>query len=213
MSKQTEAAYHYIKQRIIDGSYMPYQKLTEAHLAETIGVSRNTIKKALLKLEQEKLVTIEENKGASIKSFTLEEVMNYLDIRAVLEGLVAKSIAKNISSTELEKMNIILQEMAIRLEDKKYDEYADLNKDFHSVIYKATKNNQAVELLDMIKTQLKRFQFRIILVQGRVQESYKEHIKVYEALAAHNELEAEEALKNHVFNIRRTISENYHLFL
>lgn len=212
MSKQTEAAYHYIKEKIIDGSYMPHQKLTEAQLAETIGVSRNTIKKALLKLEQEKLVTIEENKGASIKSFTLEEVMNYLDIRAVLEGLVGRSIAKNIRMTELEKLNNVLQEMAIRLEEKKYDEYADLNKDFHNVIYSITKNSQAVELLDMIKTQLKRFQFRIILVQGRVQESYKEHMKIYEALKAHDEIKAEEALKTHVFNIRHTISQNYHLF-
>jgi DNA-binding GntR family transcriptional regulator len=97
MSNQTELAYDFIRQRILDGTYRPAQRIVETQLAETIGVRRNTIKKALLKLEQDNLITIEENKGATIKSFTLDEVMNYMEIREVLEGFIAKKAAKCIS--------------------------------------------------------------------------------------------------------------------
>ena len=95
--KQTDAAYHYMKDKILDGTFKPAQKLVETQLAELIGVSRNTVKKALLKLEQENLVALEVNKGATIKSFTLEEILNYLEIQELLDGLVVKSAIRNMT--------------------------------------------------------------------------------------------------------------------
>ena len=80
-----DKAYEYIKTRIMDGRFHPSQKLIENDLAQSIGASRNTIKKALLKLEQENLVILEPNKGAKIKAFELQEIKNYLEIREVLE--------------------------------------------------------------------------------------------------------------------------------
>jgi DNA-binding GntR family transcriptional regulator len=213
MSRQTDIAYQYIKQKILEGEYKPSQKLTEIQLAELIEVSRSTIKKALLKLQQENLVTIENNKGASIKSFTLEEVMNYLEIREVLEGLVARSVAKKISEFELEKLKNILDEMKVRLQSNKLDEYSILNKSFHKEMYKAAKNVQAVELINMIRTQLIRYQFRTILVPGRNQASYEEHEKIYEALKLRDETAAEEAVRNHIVNVRETINNNYQYLL
>jgi len=213
MSRQTDVAYQYIKQRILEGEYKPAQKLTEIQLAELIEVSRSTVKKALLKLQQENLVTIENNKGASIKSFTLEEVINYLEIREVLEGLVARSVAKEISESGLEELKRILGEMKIRLQNNKLDEYSILNKSFHKEMYKAAKNVQAVELINMIRTQLIRYQFRTILVPGRNQASYTEHEKIYEALKLRDETAAEEAVRNHIFNVRETIRLNYQYLL
>jgi DNA-binding GntR family transcriptional regulator len=213
MSRQTDIAYQYIKQRILEGEYKPAQKLTEVQLAELIEVSRSTVKKALLKLQQENLVTIENNKGASIKSFTLEEVMNYLEIREVLEGLVARSVAKKISELEIEELKKILDEMKIRLQSNKLDEYSILNKSFHKEMYKAAKNVQAVELINMIRTQLIRYQFRTILVPGRNQASYEEHEKIYEALKLRDEAAAEEAVRKHISNVRETINLNYQYLL
>ncbi len=44
-----ETAYVYIKERILNNTYKPSQKLTEIQLADEIGVSRNTIKKSVVK--------------------------------------------------------------------------------------------------------------------------------------------------------------------
>lgn len=213
MSKQTDAAYQYIKLKILDGTYKPSQKLIESQLSEAIGVSRNTIKKALLKLEQENLVVVENNKGAIIKSFTLEEVINYLEIRAALEGLVAKNVAMIIGPSELKRLKKILDEMAVHLENNRFDEYSALNGNFHNIIYGLARNKQAVELINIIKTQLIRYHFRTILVPGRTQNSHKEHTKIYEALAAHDAQKAQESVENHIANVRQTIEQNYRYLL
>ncbi|GAE35025.1 GntR family transcriptional regulator [Halalkalibacter akibai] len=209
MSRPMEIAYQFIKGKILEGTYKPSQKVTETELAETIGVSRNTIKKALLKLEQENLVNIENNKGAFIKSFTLEEVVNYLEIREVLEGLVARTAAVNITDTELEKMKDTLSMMGEHLANNRYDAYSSLNKDFHNIIYEASRNTQAVDMINVIKNQLLRYHFRTILVPGRNLSSYEEHQNIYKAFEERNGEEAEKYIRIHIANVRKTVEENF----
>lgn len=209
MSKQTDIAYQYIREKIVDGTFMPSQKLIEIQLAEVIGVSRSTVKKALLKLKEENLVEIKDNKGATIKSFTLEEVLNYLEIREVLEGLVARSAANNISDEDLQRLKLILDEMEGYQKNNEFDKYSGRNKDFHAIIYNSAKNVQAVEIIKMIRTQLIRYQFRTILVPGRNQSSFAEHTAIYKALKARDEKLVEEAVRKHITEVRRTIQNNY----
>nr|WP_250629299.1 GntR family transcriptional regulator [Bacillus subtilis] len=209
MSRQTDYAYDYIKQRILDGTFYPSQKLIENDLAETIQVSRNTLKKAFLKLEQENLVKIEKNKGATIKSFSLDEIINYLEIREVIEGLVARTAARNITDSDLATLEEILENMQEHIQTKQFDEYSKCNKVFHDVIYNASKNVQAVEMIKVIKTQLQRVHFKTILVPGRTEESLREHTQILEAFKKRDEQEVEEAVKFHISQIRNTIKKNY----
>ncbi|WP_338448196.1 GntR family transcriptional regulator [Niallia oryzisoli] len=209
MSQQTETAYHFIKERILDGTYKPSQKLIEAQLSQDVGVSRNTIKKALLMLSRENLVELEKNKGATIKSYTMEEVVNYMQIRAVLEGLVAKNATKKITDSDLQVLEQIVQQMKTYTEENDFDRYTLLNNEFHEIIYKASENKQAVEMINTIKNQLKRINFRSLLLPGRNQESLQEHIRIYEALKNRNEKEAAEAVEHHVDHVRQVIVHNY----
>lgn len=209
MSGQTQHAFEYIKNKILNGIYHPSQKLTESQLAEEIGVSRNTIKKALMMLEKENLVVVESNKGATIKSFTLEEIINFMEIREALEGIVARSAAKQISEAGLKKLEELLEKMDEHLRNNQFDEYSLLNREFHKTIYDASKNAQAVDMINTIKTQLNRIHFRTILMPGRNQDSYKEHKRILEALKSRDEKEAEEAIQNHVAQVRKTIADHY----
>ncbi|MED4599251.1 GntR family transcriptional regulator [Paenibacillus validus] len=213
MSAQMETAYVYIKERILNNTYKPSQKLTEIQLADEIGVSRNTIKKALLKLEQENLVEMEENKGATIKSFTLEEILNYLEIREALEVLTIKSAIHQMSDADIKELGQILKDMEIQVQNGNFTQYSALNKQFHNIIYKSSKNIQSVELINLIKTQLSRVDIRSVLVPGRNQQSLEEHTRIFQALKNRDEKEAEEAMRAHISNVRRTIRDNHLILL
>lgn len=211
MGNQTELAYDFIRQRILDGTYRPAQRIIETQLAEAIGVSRNTLKKALLKLDQENLITIEENKGATIKSFTLDEVMSYMEIREVLEGFIAKKAAKLISEEKLVQLEEILEKMIEYGRNNQFDEHTKLNEEFHQIIYTSSGNSQAVEIVRTIKTQLTRYRFRTLLIPGRSDNSYKEHEHIFEALKNHDEKLAEEYTKQHVAYVRQAIKANFNI--
>ena len=213
MAVQTEHVYEYIKARILNGTYLPSQRLLESRLAEETGASRHTIKKALLKLSQDNLIKLEDNKGAVIRSFTLEEVLNCLQIRRVLEGLICALAAKNISDGELDELEKILANMKESMSQDRHEDYSKLNRAFHNIIYAASKNQNAVDIVQSIKTQMIRMQFRTSLIPGRSQLSYEEHCKIFAALKARYEDLAEEAAKNHICNVMRTIEDNYRLVI
>lgn len=206
---QADLAYRYIKEKILNGDLKPAEKLIETQLAESIGVSRSTVKKALLKLEQENLVVIELNKGASVKSFTLEEIINYMEIQAVLEGLIIDSAVSNISEKELKKLGSILQQMKSYIEEQQFEEYSSCNKKFHDVIYSVAQNKQAIEMIKQIKTQLLRYRFRTVLVPGRSGNSYQEHQAIYQAFADRDSKKARAAVQEHIRKVQETIQLHY----
>lgn len=213
MKRPAEIAYEFIKERILEGIYQPSQKLVENELAVEIGVSRNTVKKALLKLEQENLIALENNKGATIKSFSLQEISNYLKIREVLEGLIATDAAKNITNEDILQLELILVEMKDNLQAHQFDAYSQGNLRFHDVIYHASNNQQAVDMVKIIKQQLKRLQFKTILVPGRNESSFEEHSSILQALKARDGERAEAELKKHVANVRHTIENHYNVLM
>src|SRR3954452_23504897 len=86
---QLEYAYQRLKDAIANGIYMPNQRLIEAEVTQALGVSRTTLRAALIRLHQEGLVEIEVNRGARVRAFGLDEAVEILSVREVLEGLAA----------------------------------------------------------------------------------------------------------------------------
>lgn len=82
---------------------------------------------------------MEENKGATIKSFTLEEILNYLEIREALEVLTIKSAIHQMSDADIKELGQILKDMEIQVQNGNFTQYSALNKQFHNIIYKSSK--------------------------------------------------------------------------
>jgi DNA-binding GntR family transcriptional regulator len=210
---QTSHTHQEIRQRILDGVFRPCEPLTEVSLAAELGVSRNTIRKALLKLESENLVVIEENKRARVRSFTLQEVMQYLDVREVLEGFVVRQSVPFLGSAEVAEMRTILGEMKSCIDSHDLLQYSRHNQRFHDVIYRACPNRPAVEMTTVIKNQLKRHNLKTILVRGRGEDSLKEHRKIVAAIDRQDADEAEKAMRTHIANLRTVLLNHYELLL
>jgi DNA-binding GntR family transcriptional regulator len=212
MIRANQIAYEYIRSRIIDGTFRPAQRLVEAQLAQDIGVSRNTVKKVLLQIEQERLITIEDNKGARVLSLSIEEIQEYYEIRRSLEVLVVRAAVRRITDEELMRMRQILVEMVELKKNQDYDNYSKGNRRFHDIIYDASGKTVAVEMIKGIKMQLIRFQFRTMLAPGRSDNSVLEHQALLDALANGDEEAATLAITRHIDNVVDTIVKYKALF-
>lgn len=212
MVRANEIAYAYIKARILDGTFRPAQRLVEAQLVEDIGVSRNTVKKALMLLSREGLVTIEDNKGATIRSLDLGEVAEYYEIRIALEKIIVQHAAKNITKSDLDEMSSLLDKMKSLSTVKDFDAYSECNRQFHNIIYAAARKPIITDIIQNIKTQLKRFQIKTMLVPGRADHSLEEHEAILNALRNHDAVVAEKVIVTHVSHVVETITEYKNLF-
>ena len=206
---QTAYVYESLKKKINEGFYSPAENLREAMLAKEYSVSRNTVKKALLMLEADAYVTIEQNKGARVRSYSKTEVLEFLSLREVIEGFVVSLTAKLISDDEIKDLNNKLDIMAEKLRTEDFLGYSALNQKFHEVIYSICPNRMAVEILIKLKNQMKKYNSKSILIPGRRDTSLGEHKAILAALAEHDPEKARELTQKHIHNVYETYDKYY----
>jgi DNA-binding GntR family transcriptional regulator len=151
-AKQPEA-YAEIRARIISGGFQPGQRLVEERLARELGMSRTPIRQALTRLEAEGLVALIPNRGAVVCSYTVEDVLEIYDLRALLEGHAARRAASQITAREVNRLWKLVEAMesfnaevfASREEAVRW--FATRNNEFHRAIHEASRNRRLVELL------------------------------------------------------------------
>ena len=101
-----------IRSAILRGELKPGSKLTEQDLAAELEVSRTPIREAIRQLEVERLVSRTPFVGVTVTQLSPEEVIELLDIREVLEGLVARLATRNMDSVHLQRLKKSLQQLA-----------------------------------------------------------------------------------------------------
>lgn len=213
MAAQTMQVYNSLKESILNGTYSPSESLKEMDLAQQYKVSRNTIKKCLLMLEKKGLVVIELNKGAKVRSYSLSEVLNFFELRAVLEGFIIKLAVPALKSDDIKHLEGILKTMKQHFNEKQLIEYSKCNQEFHSIIHKSCPNELAVEMSQTLKNQMSKYNTKTILVPGRSNESLAEHQAILDAIKANDADLAELKMKQHILNVRKTFEDNFSLLI
>lgn len=211
MAQISKKTYEIIKKRILDGTYAPGQPLVELSLAEELGVGRNTIRQALLHLENDKLIEMQKNRSATVKSPSKKEVIQLYEIRERLEGLIAYYDAKDLTDKDLDMLKNYIDMMKQYLSHNQLMEYSNTNIEFHKILYEGCSNKQAIELLKTINLQLRKYKKRTILITGRGANSCREHENIYRALSRHDSEAAEIAMREHIHNVKTTMMENYEI--
>lgn len=142
-----------LRHLILVGEYGPRERLIEEQLAERLGVSRTPIRQALTRLEAEGLVEIAPNRGAMVCSFSIEDVWDIYDLRAVLEGYAARRAASRIGEEELSRLRALagdMEDLARRGfsdHEEEIRRLVTLNNEFHGTIVEASRNGRLEKLI------------------------------------------------------------------
>jgi DNA-binding GntR family transcriptional regulator len=192
---------------ILTGEYGPDERLIEEQLAERLGVSRTPVRQALTMLEAEGLVEITPNRGATVCSFSIEDVWDIYDLRAVLEGHAARRAAGRIERRELERMRELAREMEGL--PGQFDDHEEeiralvaLNQEFHGTIVEASRNRRLERLINRtveIPLMFKAF-YWYTLHERTISNHY--HRQILEALENGDADRAETIMREHVYEGR-----------
>jgi DNA-binding GntR family transcriptional regulator len=205
---QLEYAYQRLKDAVMNGVYMPNQRLIEAEVTQALGVSRTTLRAALIRLHEEGLVEIEVNRGARVRAFSLIEAVEILRVREVLEGLAAVLAIEKATPEDIAELREVVVEMEDALAADDVMRYAGLNNRFHNVILAAADHEIVTRILGSLRYPLIRYQFGSILVPGRRDQSLAEHQAILAALEAKDAVEIERVARLHVSNVREAVHKN-----
>lgn len=130
-----EKVYEYLKASILSGHLNPGEKLTEEHLAKTLGVSRTPVREALHKLESEGLIKIRQKRGFIVSKDSNEEVEELFELRSILEGYTLRIISQSISEETLHRLKGFIQNAEEALRRKKIEDVFKYNTQFHDTLH------------------------------------------------------------------------------
>ena len=140
MSSAVEKAYAEIRDAIHAGRFPPGSHLKEGELADLIGVSRTPIREALRRLNAEGAVRFMRNHGAFVADWSVTEIREIFELRAMLEGYAAERAAERATPQQVVELRRLAEEM-IALEAQETPDFlsriAEANGEFHRLITQA----------------------------------------------------------------------------
>ncbi|MBF8174672.1 GntR family transcriptional regulator [Streptomyces olivaceus] len=190
-----------LRQAILRGDMAPAQRLVENELAEQFGVTRASIRAALIDLEAQGLVERIRNRGSRVRVVTVEEAVAITECRLVLEGLCAAKAAAAVDDGQVARLRDLGSAMRTAVAAGEPLTYSDLNHELHARIREFSGQQTAVELLERLNAQLVRHRFQLALRPGRPQQSLKEHLAMVEAIEARDPQAAEAAVRAHLTSV------------
>ncbi|MEM7323642.1 MAG: GntR family transcriptional regulator [Actinomycetota bacterium] len=188
-----------IRDMILHGELQPGERLQEVRLAEVLGVSRNPVREAIRALEVTGLVEVQPRAGASVATFDRDDLIQLLELRAVLESWAAEQAAANHTADDLARIDRHLE--GGRAASMAGDAVAasEHHNNLHLAVEQATGNRHLVGTVDPLrrKTELV---FSIVSPR-RPHDSWDEHTETRNAIAEGDGERAGRSARSHIDHV------------
>jgi GntR family transcriptional repressor for pyruvate dehydrogenase complex len=210
-------------ERLILKKLQPGDKLpSERELAETLGVSRSSIRDAIRSLELMGLVAPRQGAGTIVLEISTDSLVNplaktlkrkeeligeLLDFRKMLEPPLAARAAMHASTDEISEMEEILERQQRKMRARENTVAED--SEFHYTIALASGNSVVFKVLDTLMDLLRDTRERSLQVEGRAQKSLAGHRKILAAIKRHDAEEAKAAMRRHIEDVEEIVLEQF----
>lgn len=206
-----EEAFTKLVQAITAGEFKPGERLSEAHLARQLGISRGPLREALGRLEG-KLVQRTPRVGVSVIALSRQDLEQLLTIREALEGMGCRLAAQRVTDREIQQLTELLANHGSDpnvLNAKGYFQRTS-DDDFHLQIMRCARNERLEALLmEGLYYQLRLYRYQSSERPGRAQQAYDEHVEIVMALSASDPDRAERAMRSHIRNAYASLASAF----
>ena len=205
------SAFKRLKAMILDGSLEPGMRLSEKKFAELLGVSRTPVREAIGQLISEGLAIRTVGGTPVVNRISLNDIMEILHVRSLLECEAARKAAlSNASTVELLS---IRDEVSSFLAGPRPEPvvHSALDMRLHGLIAQMAGSRLLIDLIEGLKIKTRMYD------QGSIPERFEpgchEHLAIIDAILTRDATDAAEAMKLHLKNVRESIiSHLYHPF-
>ena len=217
MSSQIDRVVTELRGRILAGDIPAGHRVVELQFAETLNVSRTPLRIALGELEKEGLLERLPTRGFRVRSFSVSQIADAVDVRGNLEGMAARLAAERGVTPELMGQ---LKDCLVRgqqlideaLRDQQpidAQQWSEMNLRFHTLLVEASGNTVLSSALHFL-SQTPMAGAGALTLQGLIpaletvfiQRAQMDHVDCVQALEQKMGARAEAIMREHAFRSR-----------
>ena len=213
-----------LREMILAGYFDPGNKIREMALAERLAVSRTPIRLALEIIEKEGLLVSAPRRGFAVREFTIDEVVDAIDVRGQLEGMAARLAAeRGLDAKVAERIQRCISEAteiveAESMNDEDRARWVENNSCFHASLVEASGNAvlaasiEYVARLPLVPPSAIPFDTsNPVAMRQQMDGALADHRAVFDAINKRQGARAEALMREHAYhsreNKRRNIGE------
>jgi DNA-binding GntR family transcriptional regulator len=107
VSRQTEGI---LREMVLNGTLAPGQRLNEVAIADSIGVSRGPLREAIQKLAGEGLLQLQSHRGAFVRKYEPQEIIEIYEMRIALELYAVRLVIARATDEDLAALESVIEE-------------------------------------------------------------------------------------------------------
>lgn len=201
-----EKVFSQIQHWIIDGTLQPGEKLLEAELSESLGVSRTPIREAFQRLEIGRLVATYPGKETRVTEIEKGDIFKLYSTMAALHSLGAEVAAAVIRPEHIQRLMRLNAEFEQAVSSDQPFLAMEADEQFHNVIVELSDNPYTTGFNDSLQVHIRRFKY-VFLKQpiDSTQASVDEHAAIIRALQNRDAAAAHEAMKQNLLRPMREL--------
>jgi DNA-binding GntR family transcriptional regulator len=200
-----ESVYEALTEMIIDGTLERGRHLVEVELAGILGVSRQPVREALQRLNNEGWVDLRPGFGAMVHVPAEDEVDQLLAARAALESESARLAARHASKESVAKLRELCRVGAALNDEGDIDGAVRTNGELHGLISEMSGNRFLVDFAGQVDRRVRWYYTPVAPVRG--QASWREHSRLVKAIADGDEDKAAQIMREHTEHTRKAYHE------
>ena len=179
----TDRAYRELEEEIVTLRIPPGAMVSEVQLSKRLGVGRTPVREALQRLARERLVNILPRRGIVVTEIDVVAQLRLLEVRRVVERLLAESAARRASRAEREAFRAIASGMEAAADSADDLVFMRLDRAFNLLLLDASGNEFAAGAMGLMNGLSRRFWYLRYREAGDLAAMARLHAAVATAVA------------------------------
>jgi DNA-binding GntR family transcriptional regulator len=190
-----------VRQAIVQLKFHPGNPLSEAEIGRQLGVSRQPVREAFIKLAEAGLVEIRPQRGTFVRLISRREVENARFLREAIEVAIARKAALEASGDDIAAVLGIVSDQKTVAATGDNAAFMSLDEQFHQAIARSADCVDAWRVIEGLKAQMDRVRYLSLPQATPFDVVIAQHERIAEAVAAHDPERAEQAMHLHLTEI------------
>lgn len=194
-----------MREAILNGTYSEGDQLRQDAIASELGVSRIPVREALRQLESEGLVTFTPHHGAVVSTFSVAEIRELFELRALLETDLIRRATPRLSDADFELAASILDAYEQALARGDVSEWGELNWQLHSTLFAAAGRPLTLRTVERLSHHADRYlRMQLALTHGESRAN-AEHRAIVAACLERDTRAAAKLMRDHILGAGQSL--------